>query len=73
MIPPGESRSKKDTEQAILEVLQAHPEYYLIFMDEITVQNYLLSVEKNVGEFFLPFLKKSGRIVYMGTLGCKDI
>lgn len=69
MIPPGESRSKKDTEQAILEVLQAHPEYYLIFMDEITVQNYLLSVEKNVGEFFLLFLKKVWSCCVHGDFG----
>lgn len=51
MIPLKEDRTKKETEQAVLEVLQAHPEYYLIFMDELLVRNYLLGVEKNVGEF----------------------
>ena len=71
MIPPGKSRSKKDTEQAILEVLQAHPEYYLIFMDEITVQNYLLSVEKNVGEFFPAISEKS--LVVLCTWGLWDV
>ena len=71
MIPPGESRSKKDTEQAILEVLQAHPEYYLIFMDEITVQNYLLSVEKNAGEFFPAISEES--LVVLCTWGLLDV
>ena len=50
-------------------MLQAHPEYYLIFMDEITVQNYLLSVEKNAGKFFLPFLKKVWLCCVHGDFG----
>lgn len=62
MIPPKEDRTKKETEQAVLEVLQAHPEYYLIFMDVLLVRNYLLGVEKNAGEF-LPAISEESLTV----------
>nr|WP_308624589.1 plasmid pRiA4b ORF-3 family protein [uncultured Eisenbergiella sp.] len=50
LIPASPGRSKNEAKKAILTVLEAHPEYYLILMDEITVKTYLLSTEKKAGE-----------------------